>query len=50
MPLSWNEIKTRANAFSKEWESESREDAEAKSFLDAFFNVFGITRRRIASF
>ena len=50
MPLSWNEIKTRANAFSKEWESESREDAEAKSFWDAFFNVFGITRRRIASF
>ncbi|MEQ1766774.1 MAG: DNA methyltransferase, partial [Methylotenera sp.] len=30
--------------------SESREDAEAKSFWDAFFNVFGITRRRIASF
>ena len=50
MPLSWNEIKTRANAFSKEWEAESREDAEAKSFWDAFFNVFGITRRRIASF
>ncbi|MDP2229475.1 DNA methyltransferase [Methylotenera sp.] len=50
MALSWNEIKTRANTFSKEWESESREDAEAKSFWDAFFNVFGITRRRIASF
>jgi len=50
MPLSWNEIKTRANTFSKEWQDESREDAEAKSFWDAFFNVFGITRRRIASF
>ncbi len=50
MPLSWNEIKSRATAFSKEWQSESREDAEAKSFWDAFFNVFGITRRRIASF
>ena len=50
MPLSWNEIKTRANAFSQEWQDESREDAEAKSFWDAFFNVFGITRRRIASF
>lgn len=50
MPLSWNEIKTRATAFSKEWQLESREDAEAKSFWDAFFNVFGITRRRIASF
>jgi hypothetical protein len=50
MALSWNEIKTRANAFSKEWQDETREDAEAKSFWDAFFNVFGITRRRIASF
>ncbi|MCK6407149.1 MAG: hypothetical protein L6Q60_14210 [Rhodocyclaceae bacterium] len=50
MPLSWNEIKNRAMAFSKEWADESSEDAEAKSFWDAFFNVFGITRRRIASF
>ena len=50
MPPSWNEIKTRANAFSKDWQDESREDAEAKSFWDAFFSVFGVTRRRIASF
>jgi hypothetical protein len=50
MPLSWNEIKNRAVAFAKEWQDETREDAEAKSFWDGFFNVFGITRRRIASF
>jgi len=50
MPLSWNEIKTRALAFSKEWQDETSEDAEAKSFWDGFFNVFGITRRRVASF
>lgn len=50
MPLSWNEIKTRANAFAQEWQDESREDAEAKSFWDAFFNVFGMPRRRLASF
>ena len=50
MALSWNEIKTRASAFSIKWQDESREDGEAKSFWDAFFNVFGITRRRIASF
>ncbi|MCC7439792.1 MAG: class I SAM-dependent DNA methyltransferase [Armatimonadetes bacterium] len=50
MPLSWNEIKTRAVAFSKEWEDETSEDAEAKSFYDGFFNVFGISRRRVASF
>ncbi|MBK5284633.1 MAG: class I SAM-dependent DNA methyltransferase [Bacteroidia bacterium] len=50
MPLSWNEIRSRAIKFSKEWEDESNEDAEAKSFLDGFFNVFGIDRRRFASF
>ncbi|RYZ27606.1 MAG: class I SAM-dependent DNA methyltransferase [Chitinophagaceae bacterium] len=50
MPLSWNEIKSRALAFSKEWEAEVSEDAEAKSFWDDFFNVFGISRRRVATF
>ncbi len=50
MPLSWNEIKVRATAFSKEWEHEVSEDAEAKSFWDDFFNVFGIGRRRVATF
>ena len=50
MPLSWNEIKSRAVVFSKEWEGETSEDAEAKSFWDGFFNVFGITRRRVATF
>lgn len=50
MPLSWNEIKTRAAAFSKEYEHETSEDAEAKSFWNDFFNVFGISRRRVATF
>ncbi len=50
MPLSWNEIRNRALAFSKEWADESSEDAEAKSFWGDFFNVFGISRRRVASF
>lgn len=50
MPLSWNEIKTRALAFSKEWEHETSEDAEAKSFWDGFFHVFDISRRRLATF
>jgi len=42
MPLSWNEIRDRSLAFSREWADESSEDAEAKSFWDGFFNVFGI--------
>ena len=50
MPLSCNEIKSRAVAFSKEWENETNEDAEAKSFWDGFFEVFGISRRRVATF
>lgn len=50
MPLSLNEIRDRATAFSREWKDDTSEDGEAKSFWDAFFNVFGITRRRVASF
>jgi hypothetical protein len=50
MPLSWNEITQRAIAFTREWQNETSEDAEAKFFWDAFFNVFGVSRRRVASF
>ncbi|WP_430013962.1 class I SAM-dependent DNA methyltransferase [Microcystis ichthyoblabe FBCC-A1114] len=50
MPLSWNEIKNRAIAFQKEWEGETSEKAESQSFWNDFFNVFGISRRRVASF
>ena len=50
MAISWNEIKHRAMEFSREWADESREQAEAKSFWDGFFHVFGISRRRVASF
>jgi len=50
MALSWNEIRTRALAFSKEWAAERSEHAEAKTFWDGFFEIFGISRRRVASF
>ncbi len=50
MPLSWNEIKDRALAFSHKWQNETSEDAEAKSFWDDFFNVFGVSRRRVGEF
>ena len=50
MALSWNEIRTRATTFAKEWENETSEDAEAKSFWDSFFNIFGVSRRRLATF
>jgi hypothetical protein len=50
MSLSWNEIKDRALKFSKEWADTSNEDADAKSFLDAFFEVFGVPRKKIGTF
>lgn len=50
MALSWNEIKDRAVAFSKEWEDTTNEEAEAKSFIEAFFNIFGVTRKRVGTF
>ena len=50
MALSWNEIKDRAVRFSKEWENTTNEEADAKPFLDAFFDVFGITRKKIGTF
>lgn len=50
MAISWNEIKDRALKFTKEWDGESRERAEKDTFWNDFFNVFGISRRRIASF
>ena len=50
MALSWNEIKERALHFSKEWANTSNEEADAKPFLVEFFNVFGISRKRVATF
>ena len=50
MALSWNEIKDRALKFTIEWQGESRERAEKDSFWNDFFNVFGISRRRLATF
>lgn len=50
MSLSWNEIKSRAISFSKKWEDETSERAEAQSFWNDFFSIFGIERRRVAIF
>ena len=50
MALSWNEIKDRAVKFSKEWKDTTNEEADAKPYLDAFFDVFGITRKKIGTF
>ena len=50
MPLSWIEITSRAFEFSKKYENAKDEFSEAQSFLNDFFYVFGVDRRRVATF
>jgi hypothetical protein len=50
MPLSWNEIKSRAMAFSRTWADADSEDSQAKPFWIDFFEIFGITNKRVATF
>jgi len=48
--LNWNEIKSRALLFSKTWADACNEDSEAKPFWIDFFEIFGITNKRVATF
>lgn len=50
MPLSWNEIKHRAIAFSREWKGTTSEKSERQTFWNEFFEVFGKRRRTLAAF
>ena len=50
MRLSWNEIRARAAQFSEEWREAKYEKGEAQSFYNEFFEVFGVKRRKVASF
>lgn len=50
MPLSWNEIRHNAIAFSKSYADAKSEQGEKQSFWNDFFLVFGIRRRVVASF
>ena len=50
MRLSWNEIRARAARFSEEWALARYERAESQTFYNEFFEIFGVTRRRVASF
>jgi hypothetical protein len=53
VPLSWNEIKTRAAAFVNDWKDKAptaREEADAQSFQIEFFNIFGVDRKKVAIF
>jgi hypothetical protein len=48
--LSWDEIRRGAIQFSRDWKSVTDERAEAQTFWNEFFEVFGIKRRTVAVF
>ena len=48
--ISWNEIRHRALLFSREWSRATREQADKQTFWNDFFEVFGLSRRTVASF
>lgn len=50
MTLSWNEVRNRASAFAKDNAGASYEKGETQTFYNEFFEVFGLTRKRVAVF
>jgi hypothetical protein len=50
MGLHWNEIKSRALLFSKTWDDACNENSLAKPFWIDFFEIFGITDKRVGTF
>src|SRR4051812_39525592 len=50
MRLSWNEIRARAAQFAYEWSDACYEKGETQSFYNDLFEVFGVKRRRVASY
>ena len=47
MYLSWNEIRARVSAFAQNWRDARYERGETQTFYNEFFDVFGVTRRRV---
>src|SRR5665213_2395874 len=48
--ISWNEIRQRSLTFSRDWSAATREQADKQTFWNEFFNIFGISRRVVATF
>ena len=48
--LNWNEIRTRAAQFAREWAGHGYEKGETQLFYRDFFEVFGVPIRRVATF
>src|SRR5258708_18853302 len=47
---SWNQIRANAARFSEEWKDANYERGETQSFYNEFFEIFGVRRRKVASF
>jgi len=50
MHLSWNEIRARAARFANEWKHARYEKGETQTFYNEFFQIFGVSRRRVATY
>ena len=50
MRLSWNEIRSRAADFAREWADATYEKGETQSFYNEFFEIFGVRRRTVARY
>ena len=50
MRLSWDEIRARAAEFARQWRGEGYERGQTQLFYQAFFEIFGVPVRRVASF
>ena len=50
MQITWSEINERAVRFVYEWKDAAHERAQAQTFWNDFFDVFGIIRKKVAAF
>lgn len=50
MRLSWPEIRAKAAKFAEDWKDAHYERGESQTFYNEFFEVFGASRRRVASY
>ena len=50
MRLSWNDIRTRAAKFARDWADATYEKGDTQSFYNDFFRIFGVERRSVARY
>lgn len=50
MRLTFSEVRVRAAKFADEWKDAFYEKGETQPFYEAFFDIFGVKRRRVASY